>query len=177
MSVASQPAAEIRPASWFRRNWKWFLPGLFVVTVVMGAVAIFGYVQVRSNGYRQNPAYQLALDVVQSSEEVQERLGAPIEDSDWNPQGRYEREGDTIRGAGFNFTVSGPQGSADVAVQASLIGGEWAVNGLHVRFADQQLDLTQQVLAKQKIDTPEFDRQAEDHRQGDKQIEATAARS
>jgi hypothetical protein len=152
--------------SWFRRNWKWFVPGMFVVAVAMAGIAVVGYVQIRSYGYRQNPAYQFALSVVQASEEVQTRLGSPIEDSDWNPQGEYDKVGETIRAAQFNFTVSGPNGEADVAVQSSQIAGEWAVNGLTVRFSnDERVALTEEALAKQKIDTPEFDPQSEQNKQ------------
>ena len=158
MSVASQPATMQPPRRWFRRNWKWFVPAMFVVAVAMAGIAVFGYVQIRSYRYRQNPAYQMALTAVQDSERIRARLGEAIEDSDWNPFGRVEPSNGH---ASFIFTVSGPNGHADVATEAHTVSGEWAVNRLDVRFPDGDVvKLTDEVLANQKVDTPGFDPQA-----------------
>jgi hypothetical protein len=155
MSVASQPTAMQPPRRWFRRNWKWFLPGMFVVAFAMAAIAVFSYVQVRSYRHRQNPAYQLSLATVQDSDKIRERLGEPIEDSDWNPFGRVEPS--TGHGT-FIFTVSGPKGHADVATQAHTVKGEWAVNRLEVRFPEGDvINITEEALANQQVDTPAFD--------------------
>jgi len=171
MSTASRPASPPLPTSaptrgWLRRNWKWFIPGTFLVAVLLGAIAIFGYVQVRSYRYRANPAYQLALAAVQQSETVRDRLGEPIVDSDWNPQGNIEvREDASIGEARFNFTVSGPEGDADVATNARMVDGEWALTGLDVRLPnDEIIRLPYEVLTNQKVDTPAFDLDAEARR-------------
>jgi hypothetical protein len=124
----------------------------------LGAVAVFGYVQVRSYGYRANPAYRLALAAVQESQRVREQLGEPIVDSDWNPQGNIDvADDDSIGEASFNFTVSGPKGSADVATDGRMVEGEWGLTRLDLRLSDDEvLRLTEEVLANQKQDTPEF---------------------
>lgn len=152
---------------WFRRNWKWFIPSMFLAAVVLGAIAVFGYVQVRSYRYRSNPAYQAALAAVQESPRVRDRLGQPIADTDWNPQGDIDvSEGATIGGATFNFTVSGPNGSADVATDGRMVNGQWALTRLELRFPDgDRLSLTKEIEAKQKVDTPAFDPDAEKRRQ------------
>ena len=161
MTVASQPATMQPPRRWFRRNWKWFVPSMFVVAVLMAGVAVFGYVQIRSYRYRQNPAYQIALAAVQKSERIRERLGEPIEDSDWNPFGRVEP---STGHASFIFTVSGPNGHADVATEAHTVVGEWAVNRLDVRFPDGDvIKLTDEVLANQEVDTPGFNPKAKEN--------------
>jgi hypothetical protein len=140
---------------------------MFVVTVALGAIAVFSYVQIRSYRYRHNPVYQAALSEVQTNDQLQDRLGAPIVDSDWNPQGAIEiRDNATIGDAKFNFSVSGPDGYADVSAEGRMVDGEWAVTGLEVLFPDgDRADLSEQIRAKQKVDTPEFDPQAQQKKQ------------
>jgi hypothetical protein len=163
MSTATQPVPPKTAArGWFPRNWKWFVPSTFTLLAVSIGVAIFGYVQVRSHRYRQNPAYQAALAEVQLNKQVQDLLGEPVVDSDWNPQGGYDRFGDTITGARFNFTVSGPKGHADVTTEARVVDEEWAVSRLELLTADgERIRLTKEILAKQTADTPAFNPKAE----------------
>lgn len=178
MPVASQPATAMQPPrSWFRRNWKWFLPGMLAVAVAMAGIAVFSYVQIRSYRYRQNPAYQMALAAVQDSDKIRDRLGEPIVDADWNPQGAIElRDNATIGEARFNFTVSGPNGYADVGTEARMVDAEWALTGLEVLFPDgDRVRLTEEVLAKQEVDTPEFDPDTEPQRREKKQDQTKQA--
>jgi hypothetical protein len=159
MSTATQPAPPKTAArGWFARNWKWFVPSAFLLVVVLAGIAAFGYVTVRLHRYRSHPVYELALSTVQESSSVKARLGEPIRQSGLLPERKFDLEGEIIHGLTLNFTVTGPKETAAVAAQANLLDGEWAVNGLRVRFPDgEQVNLTQDVLAKQKIDTPEFD--------------------
>ncbi|MEX2142174.1 MAG: cytochrome c oxidase assembly factor Coa1 family protein [Pirellulales bacterium] len=158
MPVASQRATTMQPPrSWFRRNWKWFMPGMFAVAIAMAGIAVFSYVQIRSYRFRQNPSYQAALAAVQASEQIQSRLGKPIVDSDWNPQGSIEVRNDaTIGEARFNFDVSGPDGNAIVTTNARMVDGEWALTSLDVQFGDDEVIRLKDFLAQQKVDTPEF---------------------
>ena len=95
--VANTTDSGPKTRGWFRRNWKWFVPGTLLVSIMLGAIAVFGYIQVRAYRYRANPAYQAALAEVQSSKEIQNKLGTPIVDSDWNPQGAIEIRNDANR--------------------------------------------------------------------------------
>jgi hypothetical protein len=157
-TIPSVPLADQR--GWLRRNWKWFIPGMLFVALVLGAIAVFSYVQIRSYKYRANPAYHASLAEVQQNKQIQERLGAPIVDSDWNPQGRIEIT-DNLGDAAFNFTVSGPEGIADVATEGRMVSGEWAVTRLVVRFPDgERINLSEEIAAKQQVDTPAFDPRA-----------------
>jgi hypothetical protein len=167
MSTITQPAPP-KPAArgWFSRNWKWFLPATIGAAIALAGITAFAYIQVRSYRYRQNPAYQTALAEVQANKQVQDLLGEPIVDSDWNPQGGYDRHGETITGARFNFTVSGPRGHAEVTTEARVVDAQWAVSRLELLTVDgERIRLTKQVLAKQKVDTPAFDPAAQ--KQGD----------
>jgi hypothetical protein len=164
MSTATQPAPPKTAArGWFPRNWKWFVPSTFTLVAVLAGVAAFGYVQVRSYRYRQNPAYQAALAEVQANKQVQDLLGEPVVDSDWNPQGAIElRDNATLGEARFNFTVSGPKGHADVGAEARMVDAQWALTRLELITQDsERIRLTKEILAKQKVDTPAFNPKAE----------------
>jgi hypothetical protein len=127
MPVASQPATVTPRRGWFRRNWKWFLPALFLVSVVAAAIAGFSYVQIRARGFRQNPTYQMALAEVQRSKQVQDHLGEPIVDSDWNPSGRIEvRDNAALGDASFNFDIKGRR-----APLRSSLKDEWSTASGH----------------------------------------------
>jgi hypothetical protein len=166
MSIATSPnTATPTTRGWFRRNWKWFIPSMLLTVVLLGAIALFGYFQIRSYGYRANPAYQAALAAVQESPRAQERLGQPIVDSDWFPQGLIDTGDGTLGEALFNFTVSGPKASAEVATQGRMVDGQWGITRLELLLPnDDRLNLTAEVEAKQDIDTPAFDPQAEKQR-------------
>jgi hypothetical protein len=158
-STSGSRSSTATPRGWFGRNWKWFLPAMFAAVVALAGLAVFGYVQVRAYHYRANPAYQAALAEVQASDEIQQRLGEPIVDSDWNPQGAIDLRNNGAMGeARFNFTVSGPEGHGDVTADGRMVDGDWALARLEVLFGDgERVRLTEQVRAKQKVDTPQFD--------------------
>jgi hypothetical protein len=167
MSTATPLARTPNTRGWFRRNWKWFIPSMLTVGVLLAAIALFGYVLMRSYRYRANPAYQAALAAVQESPRAQERLGEPIVDADWNPQGDIDApKGANVGGATFNFTVSGPKGSADVATDGRMVAGQWALTRLELLFPEgERLSLTSEVERKQQVDTPSFDPDKEKERQ------------
>ncbi len=170
MSVASQTTTMPPPRRWFRRNWKWFVPSLFVAVVAATAISVFGYVQIRAYRYHQNPVYQTAMRGVQANQQLQDRLGEPIVDSDWNPQGAIETWNDATMGeAKFNFSISGPDGYADVATAGRMVDGEWFVTGLEVLFPEgDRIRLTEEIAAKQKADTPAFDPASQPKKQAKK---------
>ena len=104
---------------------------------------------------------------MQESPQVQERLGSPIKDASWIPSGQLEVTKKGGNGtAAFNFTVSGPKGTAVVQTDARMVQSEWNVNDLFVRFSDdERIDLRDELAAKQKVDTPAFDPEKEKQKQ------------
>ena len=158
-TTAPSVPAKTAPRGWFRRSWKWFIPAAILTVLVVALVVAAGVIAVRVNRYKSSTPYQTALTIVQESPEVQARLGAPIKDASWWPSGRLEVSKYGGNGtAAFNFTVSGPQGTAVVQTEARMVEGEWNVNDLFVRFADdERISMRDELAAKQKVDTPAFD--------------------
>lgn len=80
---------------------------------------------------RSHSAFEQALHVIQSSDDVARRLGTPIETGFWV-------SGKSWRGsAGLEFVIAGPRGRADVSVTAKLEDGRWHLTRLLWRPGDR----------------------------------------
>jgi len=129
-----QPAFDQQPSQtprrgWFGRNWWWFIPGLIFLPIIgcggccVGAIALYFQAV-------QEP-YELALEQVRQSQDVQDALGTPIEGTSWAPVGDFNVEND--RGeATLMFNVEGPDGSAQVSFSARMVAGQWGLTELIV---------------------------------------------
>ena len=122
--VVANPLA----GGWWSRNWKWFVPFMFVCMTVMfvigGVLAItdaFGRV-------REHPVYLEALERVRSDKRVAAALGEPIE-TGWAFSGDFD---DKLGRGGVRFNIEGPSDAASVLVQARRADGTWHIDTLHV---------------------------------------------
>lgn len=156
--MSSTMAKNIAPTrqSWWR-DWRKAIPAGLVGLLLIGGLSVGGYVLIRAQRVKQHALYEQALATVQESKSVAERLGAPIVDASWNPNGQINESGD--RGDGrINFEVAGPKGGAKVFVQGRKIDGEWGINQLYVQFADEErVSLMPEVRLRQEDTTPKFD--------------------
>jgi hypothetical protein len=117
-----------RPAR--SRKWLKVLLGVVLVLVVLVVGAWFVFFGAK----RSSEPYRMALEKIQQDPEVQDRLGDPIRDG-WFPMGRITGE-DGRETARFNFSVSGPNGAANVSTVARRIEGVWGLTTLDLMFAD-----------------------------------------
>ncbi len=113
------PAVAVSPTSW--RGWKFWGVAAVVLAILVAAVAAGWYAG--SGRYKWSEPYRAALRQVAAHPQVVQRLGQPIRDASWLPSGTLT---DGRRGeANLMFRVAGPQGTADVHVQARQMGGIW----------------------------------------------------
>ncbi|HOM18639.1 MAG TPA: cytochrome c oxidase assembly factor Coa1 family protein [Thermoguttaceae bacterium] len=115
-------------------GWK-LLVGL-LVTALVGMVAGFvGFWLVVLQPKSAEP-YRMALELVQKDLQVQKALGEPIEEASWYlpPSGEMELEGGQGR-AFYSFDVKGPNGMANVRVEARYLNGQWGLTLLDVTVA------------------------------------------
>jgi hypothetical protein len=113
------------------RKWLRILIGVVFVLallVVGGWFALFGR-------KKFSEPYRMALSKVKQDFQVIERLGEPIRDTEWFPTGGTTSVGDRLE-ARYNFTISGPKGSAAVSTVARCIEDKWGLTTLDVRFPD-----------------------------------------
>ena len=78
--------------TWWNRNWKWAVPTIILVALVVFVsftAAIVGFVL---NMMKSSDVYQGALQIVRSDEAVQEVMGRPIEEG-WYVLGNIDLQG------------------------------------------------------------------------------------
>ena len=135
---------------WLGRNWKWFLP-VFCVLLMVVAVGLFAkfvgkgalmevYRAYRADGViKTSEPFRLALQQLQADPEVMERLGEPVEATDY-ASGSVDvfcEDGvETGGNANFYFDLAGPKGTASVACQGKMVDGRWGLSMLTATFDD-----------------------------------------
>ncbi len=108
---------------WYQSPWFWgvggccagclILPLAFVAIVGVGTLAVF----------RNLDVHQEALARLRADPRAVAALGEPIE-AGWLPQGNIETSGSSGE-ADFAISVSGPQGSGTLYVEAEKRAGQW----------------------------------------------------
>ena len=129
VSIAGPAAA---PPGWWARNWKWFVLLVTVAPCLVCGLGSFGLLSFSSAYVRRMDAYQLALDTVRGSEDLQQVIGQPIEevDSVMAAQGRLSKTDEGTMVALVTFVVEGPKGRAKVTAQAHAQDDDWRLDQL-----------------------------------------------
>jgi hypothetical protein len=117
------PRLAARPADWWDRNWKWFLP----VVILSGTAVVCAFVAmvltVVISTVRSTDAYQESLRRARGSPAVVLALGSPIREG-FLVQGSFTTTGPTGK-ADFAIPISGPKGDGTLYVDANESVGEW----------------------------------------------------
>jgi cytochrome oxidase complex assembly protein 1 len=137
----TQPA--IHKPSWWKRNWKWFVPvGCFSV-VFLFVVFVGSILVVVFSAMKSTDVYKEALARAKADPAVIEALGSPIKDG-------FLMSGNTnVNGASgesnLAIPISGPNGKGTIYVSANKTLGQWNYSGLVVEVGKthQRIDLLQ----------------------------------
>ena len=133
------PAADRPQRGWFRRNWLWFVPtlflGLLLPLLLIGVLGVVIWHRVTISPVKSSEPYQMALELVQKEPKVIEQLGEPIEQVFWPPPSAKGLEGGPGR-ATLNFDVAGPKGRAAVQAEARMLDDKWGLSFLLVTIAE-----------------------------------------
>jgi len=138
-----------RCCGWWARNWKWFVPALFLGCFLALCGCCSGMFLFFFSSIESSEPYKLALERVKADTVVVERLGEPIEGIRWPlPSGNvYIEDG---RGeANIEFNIEGPKGQAHVSTQARCVAGAWALVDVAVTFEDGERSFLKIDLAGQ----------------------------
>ena len=150
-------AVEVRDAGWLGRNWKWFVPlVVFMVFALLALVAVALFAKFVGKGelleiYRADKIikasepYRMAMEELQADPQVIERLGEPVEVTEY-ASGSVDiisEDGKEAGNANFYFDLTGPKGTANVACQGKMIDGSWGLSTLAVTFADGKRHLVE----------------------------------
>ena len=100
-----------------------------IVLVILGIAAILGFIVgifLLINGAMKGAAYEISLENVRSSPDMQQQLGTPIEPS-YLVMGSISTSGGGSGHADLSYSVHGPDGSAKVYVIAEQRLGAWSI--------------------------------------------------
>ena len=123
---------------------------LFVVVLVVGGGYFYHFLELKRN----IKAYQDAMALVRSHQEIKTLLGEPIKEVFWRrPAGEGSEESGE---ANFLWNIYGPNGTGKVEMQAKKIGGNWGITTLFVTAGpdNKKFNLTSQVVGAD--DAPKF---------------------
>lgn len=128
---AYAPPRAMSERSWFGRNWFWVVPLAVLVPFCACGILCGGILFGTFATLKSSTPYRMAVDEVRQSDEVREMVGQPMEMS-YFPSGNIHVEGSGAGEANFDFTVSGPDGTAHVHAEAVREAGEWRIERLEV---------------------------------------------
>ena len=118
------------PKSWMARNWKWFVPTLCVLGLLMFAGFIGGiFMLVHSLMIHSDP-YQVAMDRAEHSAQVESEIGLPLHVG-WLITGQLN-ESSTGGTASMQVPISGPHGKGEIIIEAKREDGKWTFQTLEV---------------------------------------------
>jgi len=114
--------------TWFKANWKWFVPILLGVPLVVAVSGFVITVLVVMGQLKSTEVYQLSLVAVREHEEVRQLIGTPMDPS-WIVQGQIKTETHNSQTTGYAevmYSVKGPNGGAGVRGWAKIDEqGQW----------------------------------------------------
>ena len=151
-SPTSPPPASGKPRNWWQRNWTWFVPvgclsamAMLLGFIVLVFLIVFGAI-------RSSEVHHQALARAQEDAAVAQALGSPIQTGFW---------------VGGNISVSGPSGTADLAIplsgpkgqgtlyaEAKKAAGSWEFSTLvlEVQPTGERIDLLAPVAVEEPQD-------------------------
>jgi hypothetical protein len=136
------PTLPVEKPDWFTRNWKWLVPGILFLPVLVlggfGGCLFFGI----QYGFKSSDVYKNAVSRVKTDPTVTRALGSPIEPGLFPYSGNISGAG-PVGHAEMDFPISGPKGAATVHLVADRKAGEWEFEVLEVTVegTDQPINL------------------------------------
>lgn len=118
--------------SWFKRNWKWFVPTIGCGTIIVLLIAlavwiIFGVTDLLTNSEPASYAFEQAS----KNEKVVQLIGEPIEENGI-PNGNFNFSGSDSGSIDMMIPVKGPKGNAVLVVVGEKSAGDWTYSELHI---------------------------------------------
>ncbi|MBN2295769.1 MAG: hypothetical protein JXM70_25280 [Pirellulales bacterium] len=140
----STPSACSCQTGWMGRNWKWFVPVLLLLCVVVAVGLFWAFVgkgelievYQADKRIKASEPFKMALDAIKADAEVVKQLGEPLE-TVGQASGEVPKDADAKTGnANFYFDIKGSKDSANVHCQGKMIDGKWGLSALYVTFTD-----------------------------------------
>lgn len=125
-----------RQKNWFDRNWKWLIPTVLILflMIVGGFVAAVFYGV--THMMRGAEPYQVAVERAMKNPDIQAKLGTPMKVG-WFTSGSVNLN-NSSGSASLAIPLSGPKGSGTIYVEAKKRAGIWAYETLEFAPNDGQ---------------------------------------
>jgi len=136
--------------NWFGRNWKWAIPSIGCLTIIIVFVMLFGaMVSKVTDMFQDSVPYTVAMESMQQNILVIAQLGEPIEPNGMF-QGNINYE-DNNGTADLKIPIKGPKGEATLLVIAEKNDDVWTYQTMKVSFedSDETVDLLDTVEIKE----------------------------
>jgi hypothetical protein len=122
------------PSSWLYRNWKWLLPSIFFLLLLIGAGFAVAFISSINTALKSSEPYKMALMSVKTNPQVIDALGEPIVASFWF-SGNIKLSGSS-GSAEFRIPISGPKAEASIDFIAKKSDEKWRFSRLVVELND-----------------------------------------
>jgi hypothetical protein len=128
-----------RPADWWSRNWKWFVPAICAAVVLFAGGILFSVLAL----IKSSDAYKGAVARAQSAAVVAEAIGTPIQEG-FLVMGKINVGGASGK-ADLAIPIEGPRGKATIYVIATKRLGKWHFDRciVQVKQTGQTIDLSE----------------------------------
>lgn len=119
-----------RPRTWFQRNWKWFVPLLVVVSLLVFAIFVGALLYGVESMFWASYPYELAVQRATASPAVAEAIGTPLHVG-WFVSGSLNFSG-AEGSANISIPISGPKGHGRIVVDGKKHANIWKFDVLEV---------------------------------------------
>ena len=136
--------------NWFQKNWKWAIPSLGCLSVIVAFIMLFGAMVGKvTDMFKDSVPYSVGMETLQKNELVINKLGEPIE-PDGMFQGNINYE-DDLGTADLKIPVKGPKGEASLMIIAEKNGENWTYQTMEVSFKDsnEKINLLESLKLKE----------------------------
>jgi hypothetical protein len=125
---ATFPGPEQKPRGWWSRNWKWFVPTVLLIMILICCGGPVGFLYLAFSKLYNSEAYKMTMQKIATSEELKQELGQPINNL-YNPPPSFRME-ENADGSGLvdaRWEVEGPKGRGRAHVEARMRDNKWEI--------------------------------------------------
>jgi hypothetical protein len=124
------PPPGVPRETWFSRNWKWFLPTVIIVPILLIVLFVGGIALMVFGMIKSSEPYHHAVDVAGHDPRVVRKLGSPIVPT-WFVGGSINQSGSSGE-ANLLIPIRGQLRNATLYVAARKSEGSWSYQKLGV---------------------------------------------
>ncbi len=158
------PPLAVPRKTWFSRNWKWFLPTVILVPILLIVLLVGGAVFAVFGMIKSSEPYHHAVEVASQDPRVVQKLGAPIVPA-WYVGGSINQAGSSGY-ANLVIPIQGQLSGDTVFVLARKSEGTWRYQRIGVRIEGETTTINLLRISPAPVDpsnqTPEEPAEDED---------------